>query len=446
MSRRTRIAAALSCAGLTALSVAGPVRAQETRALVNGFVRLPDGFKTQDVQLKVCAGAADPCDLKASGKPSAELSMFTFYVPRGSDYVVTGWLDADRDGRISDGDLTGVSGGGRPQPARGLSKFSFDMTRVSMPRQGGGGGGRAGVISGSVTVPVGADTHGMIAFACPEPFDDCDNESIQAPVTMSGDRGSYAIRGLNPRTRYQVMIWKDADGDKDASNGDLLRAANDGEPITPGTGPQDVRVGVFHNGKFYARLEAVPGYGGDQPGGREPDRAPAGGGGAPGSGGAMAGSWSQASTSNELTLTPRVRVMPGIAPGAGFAVGTMGTGASQVTTMIQNEYASVPVNRRMTLDVQPNGAFRWVITKSRASGKSCRVTTREEKTGRVQLAGGRATFAISGGTSSSEDSCNPSKASSSSKGPSSESYNYSVSGSTLRINGSGGVNWVFNRR
>ena len=79
-------------------------------------------------------------------------------------------------------------------------------------------------------------------------------------------------------------------------------------------------------------------------------------------------------------------------------------------------------------------------------GAGCRVTTREEKMGRVQLSGGRATFAISGGSSSSEDSCNPSKSSSSSKGSGSESYDYSVSGSTLRISGSGGVNWVFSRR
>jgi|GEM_PF-629269 len=441
MSNRSRLAVLTASTALALLSTAGPSLAQDMSSL-GGFARTPDGFDGRDVQLKACLGTADPCDQKATGRPFNEGGMFSLQGPRG-DYVVTGWLDVDRDGKLSDGDLTGVSGGGAPLPPGGMTKYSFDMKPVTMPRPSRGGGRGEGTIHGIVTGPAGANMDRLVAVACPEPLDNCNADSVMAPVRMNGDQGRYRIENLRPDLGYVVMVWQDNDGDDSPSDGDLMRSANNGEPVMPGSGPQDVRVGVFHGGKIYGRLEAVPGADASPP-----QEKPTGGsweqGG--GSGGGMTGSWSQSSSVAELIMMPKVKVMPGSAPGIGTAVGSMGSGGSHVTTMIVNEYASVPVNRRMTLDVQSDGAFRWMITRSHTASGSCRITVREEKAGRLQMSGGQVTFAISGGSASSENSCKPSGDTSTTRGSSSESYDYSVAGSTLRIRGSGGVNWVFNRR
>lgn len=160
----------------------------------------------------------------------------------------------------------------------------------------------------------------------------------------------------------------------------------------------------------------------------------------------LAGAWSQRSSGPELTLTPKIKIMPSIAA-TGFAIGTSGVGGSQTTTTIQNDYSSVQTDRAMTLSVRTDGAFTWVIDKSRASGKpGCKVVTREEKTGVVRAVDGRATFQISGGSQSSRDTCDPAKTSTSSKPASSETYSYAVSPAGLKISGPGGVDWAFSAR
>ncbi|WP_164153875.1 hypothetical protein, partial [Stenotrophomonas maltophilia] len=66
----------------------------------------------------------------------------------------------------------------------------------------------------------------------------------------------------------------------------------------------------------------------------------------------------------------------------------------------------------MNLEVRADGTFRWLIDKTRAgsqSDASCRVATREEKRGRVQVTGSQVIFTIAGGTASSADSCNPAR-------------------------------------
>lgn len=165
-----------------------------------------------------------------------------------------------------------------------------------------------------------------------------------------------------------------------------------------------------------------------------------------GGAGPLAGNWAQKSSGPELALTPKLKITPSIAA-TGFVVGTTGYGASQTTTTISNEFSSVQTDRAMTLNVRSDGAFTWVIDKSRASAKQgCQVVTREEKVGMVQVEGGRATFQITGGNQSSRDTCDPARASSSAKPASTETYALAVSGSTLKLSGSGGVNWVFNAR
>lgn len=162
--------------------------------------------------------------------------------------------------------------------------------------------------------------------------------------------------------------------------------------------------------------------------------------------GPLAGTWTQKSSGPELTLTPKIKIMPSMAA-TGFAIGTSGYGGSQTTTTIQNDYSSIQTDRAMTLSVRTDGSFTWVIDKSRDSGKpGCKVVTREEKTGVVRAADGRATFQISGGSNSTRDTCDPAKTSASAKPASSETYSYAVSPAGLKISGSGGVNWAFSPR
>lgn len=160
----------------------------------------------------------------------------------------------------------------------------------------------------------------------------------------------------------------------------------------------------------------------------------------------LAGTWAQKSSGPELTLTPKIKIAPSISA-TGFAIGTSGSGVSQTTTTIQNDYSSVQTDRAMSLTVHTDGAFTWIIDKSRASGKAgCSIVTREEKKGVVRAVDGRATFQIQGGSRSSRDTCDPSRASSSAAPATSETYSYALSAKTLKISGPGGVNWVFSPR
>jgi hypothetical protein len=151
--------------------------------------------------------------------------------------------------------------------------------------------------------------------------------------------------------------------------------------------------------------------------------------------GPLAGSWIQRSSGPELAVVPQVRLVPG--------------SGTYLTPTLQHRTSSVQVDRAMSLEVRPDGSFRWLIEKSRVSASSsatCRVLTREEKLGRLAIAGDQVTFAIAGGTQSSQNSCDASQATSGPMRSGQETYQVGVSGGRLRIVGSGGVDWSFSRR
>jgi len=105
--------------------------------------------------------------------------------------------------------------------------------------------------------------------------------------------------------------------------------------------------------------------------------------------GPLAGSWAQHSSGQELVFKPKIKIMPSISA-TGFAIGTTGSGGSQTTTTIHNEFSPALVERTMTLDIETDGSFRWVIDKDRATSEKkpdCRTITREEKLGAVQVSG-----------------------------------------------------------
>lgn len=282
-------------------------------------------------------------------------------------------------------------------------------------------------IRGRVQTPNGVPASDIAVIACIQPFDNCDETKLRAKAVPSGaDTATFGLDLPGPGP-FRIVFWKDVNRNDSADAGDIIGVLHRGESIVI-TPDQPVETGttklVVHNG-------------GAERGG-EGQVAP----------GALAGSWSQRSSSSELTLTPKVRVMPGISA-TGMSLGGMGSGASSVTTTIQNEYSSVQTDRAMQLNIRPDGGFTWVIEKSRAASPSdpnCKIVTREEKTGVAQTSGNQVRFQITGGTQSARNTCDPGKSSASAKSPGSETYAYAVAGSTLRISGSGGVNWVFNRR
>ncbi|QCI67697.1 hypothetical protein [Phreatobacter stygius] len=151
---------------------------------------------------------------------------------------------------------------------------------------------------------------------------------------------------------------------------------------------------------------------------------------------ALAGAWAQRSSGEELTPVSRIRLVPN-------------SSGSGLTPTPQTQVIPVQVERAMSLDIRPDGRFRWVIDKKRASGttnSSCVIATREEKLGHVQVIGDQVTFVVTGGSSGSSDSCDPARATSGAGRQGPETYSYGTGGGGLRISGPGGVNWTFTRR
>ncbi|MBN8943212.1 MAG: hypothetical protein J0H01_27150 [Rhizobiales bacterium] len=150
----------------------------------------------------------------------------------------------------------------------------------------------------------------------------------------------------------------------------------------------------------------------------------------------LAGFWAQHSSGPELVAVPAIRLVPN-------------SGGSGLSPALRHETRPVTVDRTMSLEVRPDGTFRWRIDKTRAgsqSDASCRVATREEKLGRVQVSGSQLIVTITGGTASAADSCNPARNQSSPVPPGEERYVVAIGGSSLRMTGSGGVDWTFARR
>jgi len=275
-------------------------------------------------------------------------------------------------------------------------------------------------VSGTVTAPVDAPLEGGKVVACSVPYQICKTK-IETPLRrVTGANWAFELK-LPNKGPWQLVAWKDSDGDDDASPGDYIGTMqNGGEVVAP---PNAVRIAV-------KKVD----------GGASAARATGGGGaGNSGDAGALAGSWSQSSAARELVLTSKIKLQPSIATGYGTNLGgTFGAG-SATNTVIVTESASLPVRRQMTLVVQPNGSFTWKIDKSYTEG-SCAKTVSQEKRGQLRAAGGKLTFSIQGGRES-WSSCG--KSGSTAISPGSETYDYTLAGGSLKVTGSGGVNWVF---
>lgn len=271
-------------------------------------------------------------------------------------------------------------------------------------------------ITGDVQVPAGAPMAGGKVVACSSPYQSCKTK-IEAPLRQAGgSTWTYAL-ALPDRGPWQLIAWKDVDGDDEASPGDYLGIARDGAEITAPASA--VRIAVK---RVEGDQTAAKASNGDIPG--------------------LAGSWSQSSTGTELVIGSKIKFQPSMATGYGTNLGgTFGRGSATNTTIV-TESMPVTVRRQMHLVIRRDGTFTWRITKVQPEGKSCSKTIAQEKLGRIQTAGGKMTFAIQGGQES-WSGCG--KGGSGTISPRSETYSYSNAGGGLRLSGPGGVNWSFRR-
>lgn len=152
------------------------------------------------------------------------------------------------------------------------------------------------------------------------------------------------------------------------------------------------------------------------------------------------GSWRHQGTQTELVLRSVIKHQPW---GGGFNLGGSVGAGSATNAVIVNESVPMSVTRAMTLDIQPDGRFRWVTTKRQPKGEDCTVTIDQDRTGRVTVAGAQMSFNITGGTERSRESCNG-RASQSEVSPRTETYPFRLSGGQLSLT-SGGTTWTFRR-
>lgn len=311
---------------------------------------------------------------------------------------------------------------------RFVGMAALSALALSAPAAGAADGGHR--ISGTILHPPGVA--GTKLVACSLPIQTCRTriEAVVAPDSPDLGRFSLDMPGAGP---YLVMALKDVDGNGKSTPGDYLAVLNDGQPVTAPASFQRVRM--FPVTGALAAAAAAPD---DADDGAPVSR---GNGGSVAAG--LAGSWHQQSNTTELVIAPTIKFQPSMATGYGTNLGgTFGPGSATNTTIV-TEAKPMQVRREMALDIDGGGAFRWRIAKVQPDGKSCVKTIRQKKTGRVETAGNRITFHITGGTDAWSSSCG--KSGQGAMRASQESYTFQQSGGTLNIRGSGGVDWTFRK-
>ncbi|QPQ55324.1 carboxypeptidase regulatory-like domain-containing protein [Allosphingosinicella flava] len=266
-------------------------------------------------------------------------------------------------------------------------------------------------ITGTVTAPRGVAVKGTQVIACSVPYQEC---KIEVSTEVDAN-GQFTLR-LPGKGPYQVLASLDEDGD---SNGEYLAVARDAAAINAPT--SGLAIAMWKVGQ---QQRAAAATNTDVP--------------------ALQGTWTHSATSNELVLGSTIKQIASSAVPVGYGTdlgGTFGAG-SQTNSVIVTESKPVTVSRKMTLNVAADGTYRWNITKTMPDG-GCTKTIKQEKIGRLLTDNGKITFATANGTESWSNTCG--KGGSGKIGKSHETYDYSRSGNTLLVNGSGGVRWRFQK-
>lgn len=155
-----------------------------------------------------------------------------------------------------------------------------------------------------------------------------------------------------------------------------------------------------------------------------------------------AGRWIQTSSGKELVLAPRIKLQPNVGASYGTNLGgTVGYGSMTRTTIV-TEPVTMDVARSMTLAIEADGRFKWTIVKRHAEREDCTITTTQVKQGRVAQGGGKASFAVEGGTESFASSCG--RRGTSQLGKSTERYDMQLAGGRFVLT-RGPSRWTFTR-
>lgn len=159
---------------------------------------------------------------------------------------------------------------------------------------------------------------------------------------------------------------------------------------------------------------------------------------------ALQGRWSAQSTVTKLVRVPVMESKSAFtrSAGSGWAMGGAGSSGSRVIHTMKDKEMPMSVVIGTTLGIRPDGRFTMIGTQERAASptnQSCRVSTVQEKTGRVRVEGDAMTFTIEDAVERKENSCDASSASSTPMAGGTETYRFTVSGGSLRLNTGGGT-------
>ena len=156
----------------------------------------------------------------------------------------------------------------------------------------------------------------------------------------------------------------------------------------------------------------------------------------------LTGRWSQQSSGQELVIRPKIKLTPAYSPSMGMSLGGSVGYGSATTTVLAMEPTPLQVDRRMSLDVATDGGFTWIIVRSFAESERCTRTIRQQKRGRVSVAGSSALFVVAGGSETSSNSCGGE--SHSTVSPGEERYAVSSTGAGVTLSGPS-TRWTFTR-
>lgn len=98
-----------------------------------------------------------------------------------------------------------------------------------------------GTITGTVFAPAGGDVYGTVVIACAPTLDaeECDEEQTGfMQVTQAGENAPFEIHNLSA-DYYFMLVWQDADGDGEMSEGDPVNYLMDGADVALLTPPAE---------------------------------------------------------------------------------------------------------------------------------------------------------------------------------------------------------------
>lgn len=157
----------------------------------------------------------------------------------------------------------------------------------------------------------------------------------------------------------------------------------------------------------------------------------------------LTGVWTQESSGKELVLIPKIKLQPNVGVSYGTSLGGSVGYGSMTRTVVATEPTLMDVSRAMSLELNSNGTFNWIVVRKHREDESCTRTTTLEKHGTYRSDAGKLTFSVHGGTEDWKTSCGGSG--SGALNASTENYAVTITGKAMMLSG-GPDRWTFMRR